>query len=276
MAAPHVAGAVALYIAENGRDIDGDFDHDADDVAAIRQALIDNAEPQTDWGPADTKDPDSNHEGLVYVGLAADPLPDNAAPVVTITSPATFESGTTVTLTATAMDDEDGTLTDYLIWTVDGVEVGSGGSYAWQPADGDYPIVASVDDNGVDEGQNVKSDSDAMTITVGTPPAGATAVDVAGITFGRTGGRSGDKHLLVTVTLEDNLLNPVEGASVSVTVSGPKGGSGTGTTLADGTATFSLKNAPSGCYSTEVTGVTTPGGLAWDSSDPANTATGCP
>ncbi len=269
MASPHVAGAVALYIAEYGRAVN------AAGVYAIRQALIDNAEAQTDWGPADTKDPDSNHEGLVYVGLAADPLPDNAAPVVAIISPATFDSDTTVTLTATASDQEDGTLTAYLIWTVDGVEVGSGGSYAWQPADGDYPIVASVDDNGVLGGQNVKSGSDAMTITVGTPPAGPTDVDVVGIDFGRTGGKNGDKHLLVTVTLVDNLGIWVEGASVSVTVSGPKGGSGTGTTLGDGTVTFSLKNAPPGCYSTEVTGVTA-GGLTWDSSDPANTATGCP
>ena len=270
MASPHVAGAVALYIAEYGRATN------AAGVHAIRQALIDNAEPQTNWGPADTKDPDSNHEGLVYVGLAADPLPDNAAPVVTITSPANFDSGTTVTLTATAMDDEDGNLTDYLVWTVDGVEVGSGDSFAWQPADGDYPIVASVDDNGVLGGQNVKSGSDAMTIAVGTPPAGPTDVDVVGIDFGRTGGKNGDKHLLVTVTLVDNLGIWVEGASVSVTVSGPKGGSGTGATDANGAVTFSLKNAPSGCYTTEVTAVVTAGGLTWDSNDPANTATGCP
>ena len=114
-----------------------------------------------------------------------------------------------------------------------------------------------------------------MTITVGTPPAGATAVDVVGITFGRTGGKNGDKHLLVTVALDDDLGDPVEGASVSVTVSGPKGGSGTGTTLVDGRVTFSLKNAPSGCYTTEVTGVTADG-LTWDSNDPANTALGCP
>jgi len=61
MASPHVAGAVALYVAANGRA------HDAPGVAGIRQALIDGAQPQTAWGPADTRDPDGNREGLVTV-----------------------------------------------------------------------------------------------------------------------------------------------------------------------------------------------------------------
>jgi len=61
MAAPHVAGCVALYIAKHGRA------HTASDVAKIRQILIDNAIPQTHWGSQDTKDPDFNPEGLVNV-----------------------------------------------------------------------------------------------------------------------------------------------------------------------------------------------------------------
>jgi len=59
MAAPHGAGSIALYIARYGRAVD------AQGVWAIRQALIDSAEPQTLWGPADTKDPDANREGLI-------------------------------------------------------------------------------------------------------------------------------------------------------------------------------------------------------------------
>jgi subtilisin len=62
MASPHVAGAVALYIAENGRA------YTAADVAFIRQAMINSADSQTTWGPADTGDPDSNPERLVNVG----------------------------------------------------------------------------------------------------------------------------------------------------------------------------------------------------------------
>lgn len=43
-ASPHVAGAVALYIAEHGRATN------AAGVYAIRQALINSAEPQSNWG----------------------------------------------------------------------------------------------------------------------------------------------------------------------------------------------------------------------------------
>ena len=66
MASPHVAGAFALYIAANGRA------YTAADVAFMRQAMINSADPQTSWGPADTGDPDSNPERLVNVG---DPAP---------------------------------------------------------------------------------------------------------------------------------------------------------------------------------------------------------
>jgi subtilisin family serine protease len=62
MAAPHVTGAVALYVACRGRA------SNADGVVAIRQALISLSEPQASWR-ADhfVTDPDSNHEGLVNV-----------------------------------------------------------------------------------------------------------------------------------------------------------------------------------------------------------------
>src|SRR5436309_3476634 len=61
MASPHVAGAVALYISQYGRA------HDAAGVYAIRQALIDAAQPQNAWGVTATNDRDNNHEGLLNV-----------------------------------------------------------------------------------------------------------------------------------------------------------------------------------------------------------------
>ena len=45
--------------------------------------------------------------------------------------------------------------------------------------------------------------------------------------------------------------------------------SGTGTTGTDGTVTFTLKNAPSGCYATTVTNVSATG-LTWDGATPTN------
>src|SRR5439155_7194891 len=104
MASPHVAGAVALYIAKYGRA------YTSPGVASIRQALINMAEPQSSWGVNPTNpNPfnDRNPEGLVNVsnlGGAASPVP-NTLPTVTISSPAngsTFDSGLTVTFSATA------------------------------------------------------------------------------------------------------------------------------------------------------------------------------
>lgn len=63
MASPHVAGSVALYIAQYGRAFD------AAGVYAIRQALIDAAQPQYIWQTGDTADPEYNHEFMVFNGL---------------------------------------------------------------------------------------------------------------------------------------------------------------------------------------------------------------
>jgi len=59
MAAPHVAGLVALYIAANGRATN------AEGVYKIRQAIVDNSQPQTQWASyPNTGDPDGNPEPL--------------------------------------------------------------------------------------------------------------------------------------------------------------------------------------------------------------------
>ena len=87
--------------------------------------------------------------------------------------------------------------------------------------------------------------------------------------YSTNGGPLGDKHLLVTVTLEDGAGAPVEGASVSVTISGPKSATDTGITDALGEVTFSISNAPSGTYTTTMTDVTAIG-FTWDGTTPAN------
>ncbi len=68
MAAPHVTGAVALYIAAYGKP------KNAGDVALIRQALIVAAEPQDSWrDDGKMTDPDDYHEGLVNADF---PIPN--------------------------------------------------------------------------------------------------------------------------------------------------------------------------------------------------------
>ena len=100
-----------------------------------------------------------------------------------------------------------------------------------------------------------------------------TTVSVDSITYATEGGRNRDKHLLITVGLMDD-LGPVENASVSIELfhNGNLDGLGTGTTGTDGTVTFSRKNAGSGTYTTEVTGVTS-AGLTWDGVTPPNSFT---
>ena len=109
--------------------------------------------------------------------------------------------------------------------------------------------------------------SGSATVTVVPAP---TTASVSSITYGVQGGRG--QHLLITAALTDNTGAPVAGASVSVDIY-YEGvvlyASGTGTTGTNGTVTFKLVNASSGCYSTTMTNVTA-AGLTWDGATPAN------
>ena len=108
--------------------------------------------------------------------------------------------------------------------------------------------------------------SDTATLTITAPPATATIVSVDSITHTTKGGKNGDKDLLITIGVADDLGNAVEGASVSILLSNYTTGQswiGTGSTRADGTVTFKLRNAPGGCYSTAVFSVVADG-LLWD------------
>ena len=156
MASPHVAGAVALLIAQHGRA------NDAGGVAAIRQALINSAQPQSAWGPANTNDPDAKHEGLLYIAACPEPVPDTNAPAtVTITTPAdgaSYEAGGSILFTGTANDPEDGDLTAGLIWTssISG-QIGTGGSFSAPLSDGDHTITAYATDGDGKTGYSVVS-----------------------------------------------------------------------------------------------------------------------
>jgi hypothetical protein len=94
----------------------------------------------------------------------------NAAPVVTITSPAdgsSFGSAASVSFAATATDVEDGDLAAGLSWTssLDGA-IGSGASFSTSSLScGDHLITATVADSGGLPG----SDAIALTITGGAP-----------------------------------------------------------------------------------------------------------
>jgi hypothetical protein len=117
--------------------------------------------------------------------------------------------------------------------------------------------AATIDQNGFAQGESVGlatitanyqgNDYDAS-LTIN--PAPETPSVLAVVSYDTEGGRLGDKHLVVTVTLEP----PLSGISVTSELlrDGESIGSATGTTNSNGVAGFTLKNASSGDYTTNV------------------------
>jgi len=88
------------------------------------------------------------------------------------------------------------------------------------------------------------------------------------IAYGLAGGKNNDKHLLITIhgVADESCLS---GVDVSISLSNDKfrkGWSGSGTTEGDGTITFQLNNARSGCYTTILKSVTSD--PSWDEAQP--------
>ena len=76
----------------------------------------------------------------------------------------------------------------------------------------------------------------------------------------------------ITISIIDNFEDGLGGAFVSITLSNTDTGqswTGGATTDADGTATLTLINAPSGTFITTITNVTAEG-FIWDGVTPSN------
>jgi subtilisin family serine protease len=171
------------------------------------------------------------YAACLYLGCG----PTNNPPTVAITAPAngsTFTSGAAITFSGSASDAEDGNLTSNLVWTssLDG-QIGTGGSFTAALSDGTHTITASVTDSGGQAG------SASITLTVG---GGGGALSVTVTTDKTT--YSDRQNVLITVTVTDG-TNPVQGASVNVTLTDAKGVVKvyTGTTGTDGKVTFSYR-----------------------------------
>lgn len=109
MASPHAAGLAALYVAENGRDANGDGSVNQSDVYAIRQALIDGGMAQDDsYGLSVLNDPDSAHENLGWA-VAIGPIGSVNVPPVADNDSAATDEDASVTIDLLANDaDADG------------------------------------------------------------------------------------------------------------------------------------------------------------------------
>jgi subtilase family serine protease len=113
--------------------------------------------------------------------------------------------------------------------------------------------------------------SGALASATATTSVVAQATTVAVTSIGYTPQGSG---LGISVALQNNLGQPVSGASVSIEVylNGKAYASGTGTTGSAGTVAFGLRRAPKGTYTTTVTKVSA-AGLTWNGVTPSNSYT---
>jgi hypothetical protein len=198
----------------------------------------------------------------------AESMPTGDSPVVSITGPAdgsTLESGATIAFAGAASDTEDGDLSANLVWvsSIDGT-IGTGGSFATELSDGTHVITATVTDA---DGNTTEQ---SISITIGDVDV-ATTVSIVSVTYSTEGGRNNNRNLSVTLTLADNLGQPVSAATVGVVIyfNGDPTWQAVGTTGSDGRVTFTVKNAPNGTYYTGVYQIAGTS-LSWDGETPFN------
>ncbi|MCH8310797.1 MAG: carboxypeptidase-like regulatory domain-containing protein [Chloroflexi bacterium] len=246
MSTPHIAGLAA-------REWKGT-------AAATRAYLQTDVEDITlaKGGGAKTGYAIASGYGLGHVTPATPVLAGTIAGKVTESGDNTAISGATIVVEGTSLSATTDSNGNYSVGNV---------------PEGDYDVTASADGHVSETMTDITVTANTTTFvdfslaTVTT----ASTVSVDSITYATEGGKNSDKHLLITVALVDDLGNTVGGASVSIDLyrGEPLIASGTGTTGTDGTVTFSLKNARSGCYRTDVTDVSADG-LMWDSAALAN------
>src|SRR3989304_1581947 len=153
MAAPHVSGAAALYIIQNGKPTN------SAGVQQLKQGLINSATPQNDPNGF-TGDPDTYHEPLLNVESTSSGEPVHDIALTSLDSPNSATQGDIVTINVTVLNqgdfDEtfDLTLRDdttgVTIGTQNNIVLSSGGSsthsFDWNTSSlsGDHTITAQT------------------------------------------------------------------------------------------------------------------------------------
>lgn len=279
MASPHVAGTAALVIAAGIADANGNGRVNDE----VRTTLNTTADDLGVTGKDTLYGYGLVNAVAAVAAVLPPPPPSPAVNVSFSTDKSNYVSGTDTTAVFTSVvTDETGAAISGLsasafIITLNATsvsvtftETATVGTYTGNLdisglAGGTYTVEVTVTDT------RSLSGTGSASFTVGPAPTEPTTASVSLIAYTLSGGRNNDKHLNVTLTLVDNLGNPVSGASVSITLNHDSGTSwnGTGTTGSDGVVTFTLKNASSGCYTTTVKDVTA-SGLTWDGITPTN------
>jgi subtilisin len=186
MASPHVAGAAALYIAQNP----------GKSPAEVKNALVAAAKPQADpqWGF--TQDRDAFPEPVVFVGDTGPAAPVITNPVVTILSPANnavFSPGAVIHFEASVVLAEGAAL-DGLIWSSD--------------LQGDFEEGLTATFSGLSEGTHVitalaQDDADlqgsaTITITIANIPPDLDAPVISNVESRKTHAKNGNFEITWT------------------------------------------------------------------------------
>ena len=268
-AAPHVSGAAALYIANSSNPYRGMTGLNAAKV--VEQALLESA-----WNSGDPEyllggDPDGIAEPILNVGgLTFEHEQPNTSPELVISNPihgAVYTVGEQVTLSGSATDQEDGSLSQTIRWSsnIDG-SLGTGGSLAVSLSEGTHIITARVSDSA-----GLQSSS-SVSVEVLPEVTSDQEMIVSKVNFSTFGGRRSDKHLTATLKLVDDSGRSIEGAVVTVNILNEARGSVSnqqGLTDSSGLVRFDIKNAKPGTYTLEVISVEK-AGIEWNGETPPN------
>ncbi len=198
----------------------------------------------------------------------------DAGPSVQITSP---QKGATVsgmvTVKAIASDDKGVASVKF---TIDGgtavvdADRTNGWSAQWNTVaftNGSHTVSAvATDTKGQTAGHSI-----AVTVSNTTAPSQGETVSVGSITYETAGGYRNDLDLYISVQVEDELGNPVVGASFmsAIYLNGRVYMALSGRTDANGSAMLRITRAPSGTYQTRITSLAA-AGLTWDGVTPQN------
>lgn len=203
MSCPHAAGAVALYIAANGRATT------AAGTVTIRQAIVDRAIDWNHWGQwAWSAYETAFSRGRPPLIDVADGAKPTNYPVVTMTSPFpgyvnTYQNNQSITCTATATDAIDGDITAKIVWRVCGAvwspplwskSLGTGGSITATVTNMVYNNLSAAVTNSAGHSTEVSallyiiSPSGAVppTVAISSPVDGSTVASSAVQTFTAT------------------------------------------------------------------------------------------
>lgn len=263
MASPHVAGTAALYVAQNAAGMSR-----ATAESQVRQALLAAAENVNLPG-----DPDAFDEPLADAEALVGPVAPAVDVAISKDKSVYSMSDVSALLTVTVRDEHGAGIAGLGssqfdiaslpagVSTLSFTEI-SGGVYQVSvdistfAADTDYLVTVTVTDT-----RPIVGDKTVTIRRSDTPPPPPAAIYVAAIGY-----RVQGPNLFVDVTIGATLPSiNVSGVNVAITLNrnGSPIGSAAALTDSTGKVSFRLRNAPSGNYTTTVTGVSK-AGLSYD------------